>query len=481
MGGEGQTLDLRKRIVGWGRTVPLLDGRQARYVNLDNAATTPPLVDVVETLKEFLPYYASVHRGAGFKSRWSTMAFEEAREIVAKFVGANLRHDTVIFGLNATGAINKLSYRLCLPRDFVVISTLLEHHSNDLPWRRRAQVVRVRATPDGPLDEEDFDRQLQKYAGRIGLVAVTGASNVTGYLPPIHRLARKAHEAGAEILVDAAQLAPHRPIDMKPPHDPEHLDYVVISAHKMYAPFGSGALIGPKAAFLCGDPEYCGGGAVQAVTTEHVDWADPPDREEAGTPNVVGAVAMAAAAKALMEIGMERIAAREEKLVHYALSKLRKVKGVILYGETDPAKAHERVGVIPFNVEGVHHALVAAVLGYEGGIGVRNGCFCAHPYVVHLLGLTRAQAEGWRTKVLAGDRSGLPGMVRASFGCYTREEDIDRWVEMLERIARKDFARYELNPGTGEFSPTGYSDPEPKLFGSPARSFGKWLRLWSKG
>jgi selenocysteine lyase/cysteine desulfurase len=347
----GKGLDLRKRIVGWERKVPLLDGRSVRYVNLDNAATTPALVDVVETVNNFLPCYASVHRGAGFKSRWSTLAFEEAREIVAKFVGASLRHDTVIFGLNATGAINKLSYRLCLPRDFVVISTILEHHSNDLPWRKRAQVVRVQATADGRLDEEDFDRQLAKYAGRIGLVAVTGASNVTGYLTPIHRLARKVHEAGAEILVDAAQLAPHRPIDMNPPDDPEHLDYVVLSAHKMYAPFGSGALIGPKGAFLCGDPEYCGGGTVQAVTTEHVDWADPPDREEAGTPNAVGAVAMAAAAKALMEIGMDKIAAHEERLVRYALTQLRKIKGVRLYGETDPEKAHERVGVIPFNAE----------------------------------------------------------------------------------------------------------------------------------
>ncbi|MDZ7386559.1 MAG: aminotransferase class V-fold PLP-dependent enzyme [candidate division KSB1 bacterium] len=457
-------MDLRKQIVGWDHRVPLLNGRTVRYVNLDNAATTPAFSKVVESVQRFLPLYASVHRGAGFKSRWSTEVFEQAREIVARFVGANLRHDTVIFGVNATGAINKLSYRLCLPKGFVVISTLLEHHSNDLPWRRRAQVVRVRATPDGRLDEEDFDRQLKAHAGRIGLVAVTGASNVTGYLPPIHRLARKAHEAGAEILVDAAQLAPHRRIDMKPSDDPEHLDYVVLSAHKMYAPFGSGALIGPKAAFICGDPEYCGGGTVEAVTIEHVDWADPPERDEAGTPNAVGAVAMAAAAQALMDIGMEKVAAHEEELTRYALTKLRRIAGVRLYGETDPAKAGERVGVIPFNIEGVHHALVAAVLGYEGGIGVRNGCFCAHPYVVHLLGLSRAEAEGWRLKVLSGDRSTLPGMVRASFGCYTCKEDIDRWIEMVERIVHRDFARYELNPGTGEYSPLGFKDPIPKLF-----------------
>ncbi len=299
-------------------------------------------------------------------------------------------------------------------------------------------------------------------SGRIGLVAVTGASNVTGYLLPIHRLARKAHEVGAEILVDAAQLAPHRPIDMKAPDDPEHLDYVVLSAHKMYAPFGCGALIGPKATFVCGDPEYCGGGTVQAVTTEHVDWADPPDRDEAGTPNAAGAVAMAAAATTLMRIGMERIAAHEEELIRYALSRLARIKGVRIYGEVDPEKAGERVAVIPFNIEGVHHALAAAVLGYEGGIGVRNGCFCAHPYVVHLLGLSKVEAEGWRT--LSGDRSALPGMVRASFGCYTCKEDVDRWIEMVARIVHRDFVRYELNPGTGEYAPVGFEDPKPRFF-----------------
>jgi selenocysteine lyase/cysteine desulfurase len=214
----------------------------------------------------------------------------------------------------------------------------------------------------------------------VALVAVTGASNVTGFLQPIHRLAQKAHAAGALILVDAAQLAPHRQVDMRPDDDPEHLDFVVLSAHKMYAPFGTGALVGPKEVFLRDAPEYTGGGTVDVVTMDEVHWAGMPDRDEAGSPNVVGAMAMAVAAQTLMEVGMDSVAAHEEALIAYALEKLQGVPGMTIYGETDPARAREKVGVIPFNLAGVSHFLLAAILGYEGGIGVRSGCFCAHPY-----------------------------------------------------------------------------------------------------
>jgi len=450
---------MRERIVGYDRQVPLLDGRLVSYVNLDNAASTPPLVDVVDAIERFLPYYSSVHRGTGFKSRLSTVAYDQAHEIIARFVNANLETQTVIFGKNTTEAINKLAHRLDLGRDDVVITTLLEHHSNDLPWRDHAQVVHVKATPEGRMDEADFDRKLAQHAGKVALVAVAGASNVTGFLQPIHRLARKAHAAGAQILVDAAQMAPHRAIDMKPDDDPAHLDFVVLSAHKMYAPFGTGALIGPKGVFLRDGPEYSGGGTVRVVTETEVYWADMPDRDEAGSPNVVGAVAMAVAAQVLMDVGMEHVAAHEEELVTYALRRLPEVPGMKIYGETDPARAGEKVGVIPWNLGQISHFLVAAILGYEGGIGVRSGCFCAHPYVVHLLGLDEAQVTAWRTQFLGGDKSNMPGMVRISFGCYNTTSDIDRLIEMLQRVARGDYkGEYRLEPSSGEYVPVGYRD-----------------------
>jgi len=453
------TLNMRDRIVGLDRPVPLLDGSSVPYVNLDNAASTPALKDVAEAVERFLPYYASVHRGTGFKSRLSTVAYEQAHEIVARFVGADLRTNTVIFGKNTTEAVNKLSYRLQMAPGAVVITTHLEHHSNDLPWRNHARVVHVKATPEGRLDEDDFDRQLAAHAGRIGLVTVSGASNVTGFIQPIHRLARKAHAAGARILVDTAQLAPHRRVDMKPDGDPEHLDFVVLSAHKMYAPFGTGALVGPQEVFLHSGPEYPGGGTVEVVTLDEVHWAGEPDRDEAGSPNVVGAVAMAAAAQALMQVGMDRIAAHEEMLTAYALEKLGAIPGLRIYGETDPARAGEKVGVIPINLADTSHFLVAAVLGFEGGIGVRSGCFCAHPYVVHLLHLNAEQAATWRQQMLSGNRSHMPGMIRISFGCYSNTDDVDRCVAMLDRIRRRDYrGDYRLEMHSGEYLPANYRE-----------------------
>jgi len=452
------TTSLRDRIVGIDRTIPLLDGTTVPYLNLDNAASTPALRDVLDAIERFLPYYSSVHRGTGFKSRLSTDAYDHAHRIVAAFVGADPDANTVIFGKNTTEAVNKLSYRLTIPPDGVVITSVLEHHSNDLPWRRAATVVHVAATPEGRLDEADFDRQLATYGKRVALVAVSGASNVSGFVQPMHRLARKAHAVGARILVDVAQLAPHRAVDMRPQDDPEHLDFVVLSAHKMYAPFGTGALVGPRALFLETAPEYQGGGTVDAVTLDEVLWADTPDREEAGSPNVIGAVALAAAANALMDFGMEAVADHEHELLVHALERLARVPGLRIYGETDPRRAREKVGVIPFNLEQVPHALAASVLGYEGGIGVRHGCFCAHPYVVHLLGLNARQTATWRAQMARGDKSDMPGLVRASFGCYNTTDDADRLAEMLERLARGDYrGRYRQLP-SGEYVPEGHED-----------------------
>jgi selenocysteine lyase/cysteine desulfurase len=442
-------------VVGIDKRVPLVGGRLARYINLDNAASTPPLRAVVDAVQQFLPYYSSVHRGAGFKSRVSTAAYDEAHEIVARFVGADASTNTVIFGKNTTEAINKLAHRYPLEPGAVVLSTAMEHHSNDLPWRGRATVVRARVTADGRLDEEDVDRLLAKYGPRIALLCVSGASNVTGFVQPIHRLARKAHAIGAQIIVDAAQLAPHRRIDVRRDDDPEHLDFVALSAHKMYAPFGTGALVGHRETFLQGLPEYRGGGTVSVVTPDEVDWAGLPDREEAGTPNVVGAVAMAVAAQALMTGAMEAIASHEAALTAYALERLRSVPSITVYGERDPNAPTDRVGVIPFNVGAAHHALVAAILGYEAGIGVRSGCFCAHAYVMHLLGVGPEEQARLRQEYLEGGGSRKPGMVRISLGAYTTADDIDALVEMLRRIAHDEYdADYHQLPN-GDYHPAG--------------------------
>ncbi len=440
--------DWRARIVGLDTLAPQADGGVAPYINLDNAATTPPLRDVLDAVERFLPFYASVHRGTGYKSRVSTAAWDDAHETIARFVGADPSTQAVIFGKNTTEAINKLAFRYPLPADAIVLTTAMEHHSNDLPWRGRAEIVRAGVLADGQLDEAEIDRLLARHGRRVALLTVTGASNVTGFVSPIHRLARKAHAVGARILVDAAQLAPHRPIDVRASTDPEHLDFVAFSAHKMYAPFGTGALVGPREVFT-GAPEYRGGGTVDVVTATDVTWAGLPDREEAGSPNVVGAVAMAAAARALTPGVMAAIGHHEGTLTAYALERLRSVRGVRVFGAATSSASVDRVGVIPFTVDGVPHGLVAAVLGYEHGIGVRSGCFCAQPYVAQLLGL----AEEARTSLrpATGER---PGLVRISFGAYNTLAEIDAAIDAIARVARGGCERrYRFVAGRGVWQP----------------------------
>lgn len=449
----------RERIVGLDESVPLIDGRQAPYINLDNAASTPPLREVVDAVQRFLPYYSSVHRGTGFKSRLSTAAYDDAHATIARFVGAEPGTAAVIFGKNTTEAINKLAFAYPFERHQVVLSTMMEHHSNDLPWRRRAPVVRAGVTRDGRLDEDDLDRLLAEYGERVGLVAVSGASNVTGFLQPIHRLARKAHAVGARIVVDAAQLAAHRRIDVKPPDHPEHLDYVVLSAHKMYAPFGTGALVGRPDTFLHRAPEHPGGGTVDVVTPTDVSWTGLPGREEAGSPNVIGAVAMAVAAETLMDAGMDDIARHEALLTAHALDRLRSVTDLTIYGAGDHPAGADRVGVCAFNLGSLPHGLVAAILGYEAGIGVRSGCFCAQTYVAHLLGIAAGRPDRGQPGHLMAPRRERPGMVRLSLGVYNTHADVDAMVDMLARIADDDYrGHYRWRPDSEDYAPDDYDD-----------------------
>lgn len=442
---------LRNHIAGLTMEVSTRQGKRP-YINFDNAATTPPFKEAIRLVNNFMPWYSSVHRGNGLKSRLSTELYEQARQIIGNFVGANPLEHTVIFGKNTTEALNKLSYRLGLSKKDVVLISHLEHHSNDLPWRRVASVKRIGITGYGAVDHDDFERLLHKYAGRIRLVALSGASNVTGHIPDIHWFARKAHEAGAQIVVDAAQLAAHRQICMKDLDDPEHLDYVAISGHKMYAPFGSGALVGRKDTFMQKAPEYRGGGTVRFVTSKSVDWALPPYSEETGSPNVIGAIAMARAAQLLEKLSQKAIARHEMDITAYAFSRLKEVPGLILYGGTKSVDT--RLGVIPFNMQGISPHLVSAILGFEWGIGVRSGCFCAQPYVMSLLGIGSQSQQRLRHYLLHHKKNLAPGMVRVSFGFYNTPDEVDRLVLALAAIARGDYADYRMHTSARAYEPT---------------------------
>ena len=450
---------LRDEIVGSEQLVPLLDGTMIPYVNLDNAASTPALRRVKEKTDELMQWYSSVHRGSGYKSLLSTQLYDQAREIVLDFVGADPVDDCVIFTKNTTEAINRLANLFPFQAGDMVLTTSMEHHSNDLPWRVKAQVIHAGLLADGALDMQDFQEKLEKYSGRIKLVTVTGASNVTGFMPRIYDIAEMAHQHGALILADCAQLFPHRKITVGPASSPRHLDFITFSAHKVYAPLGSGGLVGSREFFNRFEPAERGGGTVEIVTLKDVTWTQAPERHEAGSPNVIGAVALAAALTFLGEIGMDAIAAHEAELTRYALTRLSALEGVTIYGSKDIAQAEQRVGVIPFQLEGIAHSKAAAILGFEGGIGVRDGCFCAHPYILALLNVGDDTYQMYHEQVMHKNRIDLPGLIRMSFGCYNNLKDIDRLVEMLERIQRSDYrGDYLPDAPSGSYYPRGF-DP----------------------
>ncbi len=432
------------RLLGDELTVPCVDGVERRYISLDSAASTPPLPAVAERVREFLPWYSSVHRGAGWKSQQATAAYEDARAAALGWAGRQHRDDIAILCRNTTEAINHLAYRLQLEADDVIVTTVVEHHANLLPWGRLARRRYVECGKDGTFTADDVAAAIDD-GPAPRLLAITGASNVTGWLPPLDDIIDGAHRRGVPVLVDAAQLAPHRPL-------PADADFVAWSGHKMYAPFGTGILIGPRAAFTDGEPFLAGGGAVDLVDLDEVVWTDPPEREEAGSPNVIGAVALHAAIDELDRIGWPAIRAHDDSLAARLHEGLASIGGVRLLGA---ATQVDGLPVATFVVEGVPHALVAARLSAEYAIGVRHGCFCAHPYLLRLLDIPPDDVAEYRDAVRRGDRRRTPGAVRASAGLSTTVDDIDALIEAVAAIANGTAPpiNYLQDPHTGDFWP----------------------------
>ena len=449
----------RLRLVGADTEVPLVTGGARRYVNLDYAASAPALQAVHDAVEELLGWYSSVHRGAGFKSRASTAAYEGARESIRRFVNGRA-DDAVIITRNTTDSINLLAGTL--PEGTHVVAFAGEHHANLLPWKRIG--VRYLPVPETPAEMlatvEATLRDLPQCEDPH-LVAATGASNVTGEIWPLAEISRVAHANGARLLVDGAQLAPHAPIDMQR----DGIDYLALSGHKLYAPYGAGALIGERDWLSSGDPFLRGGGAVKLVTIDETLWADLPDRQEAGSPNVIGAVALGVACDTLAETGMDRLAAEEAELLAYARERLATVHGFEHY-RVWPAE-HARVGLLTFNLGAVPYDLLAAVLSAEHGIGIRHGCFCAHPLMMRLLRVDDAEAKRLIDQTRAGHHERLPGAARMSLGLGSTRADVDALADALRTIAADGPAwTYAVNPATDEYEPR--PDPRP-LPGLPMR------------
>lgn len=403
-------------------------GRTHAITYLDHGASTHPPTPVLDGYRDFLErYYANIHRGNHYLSQKASDLYDSVAGVVLRFVGADAGRNSAIFSGNTTSALDMASFLMADIPGATLVSSM-EHHSNDLPHRRRGPVFRIEVTADGGIDYDDLEAKLKKE--RVKLVAITGASNVTGYMPDLSLVARLAHRHGAKVLVDAAQRLAHETIDMRPNDADDHIDLLAAAGHKAYAPFGTAFLIAPNDLLERTLPYVPGGGTVKFVTDHDVVWADGVERHTGGTPNIPGVIAVGKAIEWLDEIGMDWVRDHELELLKVLESRVRAIPGVSVLGDIP---AEKKLGVISFNIEGVHHDTVSSVLNNEYGIATRNGCFCAHPYLTRLLHCTDAEAV--RSKVEARQDVVLPGAVRATIGIYNNEEDLDKLVNAVAELA----------------------------------------------
>jgi len=380
-------------------------------VYLDNAATTQKPNAVIDTLRNFYETHNSnIHRGVHTLSYESTQMYEEAHEKVARFIGAPERR-SIVFTRNATESINLVAYAWGLNNlkmDDEVLITLMEHHSNIVPWQMLRDRVGVRlkyikVDDSGGLALDDLPGLITE---RTRLVSVVHASNVLGTINPVKHITDAAHGAGALVMVDAAQSAPHLPLDVTD----IGCDFLAASGHKMMGPTGTGFLYGRPEILERMEPFLYGGDMIEKVTMERSTWNELPWKFEAGTPDVGGAIALGTAVDYLTSLGLEIISAYEDELLEHALSRLSEHEWIKVYGHG----SGERVGVVSFNVEGVHPHDIAGVLDEEG-VAVRSGHHCAQPLMAHL---------------------GMDYAVRMSFYLYNTRDEIDLAVEGIKKAKK---------------------------------------------
>ena len=385
-------------------------------IYFDNAATTQKPNIVIDTIARYYrEHNANIHRGIHKLAEEATVAHEEAREKLAKFINAK-RSEEIIFTRNGTEAINLVAYawgRANISKGDKIVLTIMEHHSNIVPWQllveeKGAEVQFIKINEDGTLRQNEIQEQID---GRTKIVCVTHASNVLGTINPVKEIGRIAHRNGAIFLVDAAQSVPHMAVDVRD----IDCDFAAFSGHKMLGPTGIGVLYG-KSENLRAMPPFLGGGEmIKEVHTTGSSWKELPYKFEAGTPNIAGAIGLGAAVDYLRGIGMRNVHDYEKEITGYALDKMGRVGGLVLYG---PRDVEHRVGGISFNLGDIHAHDLASILDEEG-IAIRSGHHCAQPLMEFL---------------------NIPAASRASFYIYNTKEEVDVFITALEK-ARKLFAR----------------------------------------
>ena len=376
-------------------------------VYLDNAATSQKPRQVIDAMRRvFEEHNANIHRGVYEFSERTTAAFEEARAKVARLLNAPSERE-VIFVRNATEGVNLVAYswgRENIKAGDRIVTTVLEHHSDFVPWQQLAkdvgaQVVVVDIDEDGRLRRDQLSAELRKGAK---LLAITHTSNGLGTVNPIKEIAAEAHAAGATVLVDAAQAVPHTPVDVQD----LGADFLVFSGHKMLAPPGSGGVWGRTALLEKMRPFLYGGDMISRVTVSMTEWNELPWKFEAGTSSYVDAIGLGAAVDYLTDVGLDRIHEHELSLVGYLLPRLKEIPGVTVYG---PKTLENRVGVVSFNIEGIHPHDVATIFDREA-VCVRAGHHCNQPLMTRL---------------------GVPATTRASFYLYNTIEECDALVRVV--------------------------------------------------
>lgn len=418
------------KVMGTDAVITLKTGKKTRVILLNNAATTPPFESTLDTVCEFLKTYGALHRGAGPHANITYQKAERALGTLKKFLNTSDDH-ALLFTHNTSAAINFLIRLLRLDKDDVILTSTIEHTSNNLPWvyNSPSQTVYVKSTVDGALDYDDLEAKVKEHGKHLKLIALTGASNLTGYIPDIARVSKLAHAHGALLFVDAAQYAPHRPIDMQG----DGIDALAFSAHKVYAPFGLGVLAVPRH-ILDTAPVDPGGGSIDMISANGVVWAPPVTRHQTGTWNVTGIIAAAASCQTLMDTGWDAIINHERELVAYAAHQLDTVPGIRLYVRPDVYVRQDRIGTFTFNLAGYHHALVSAILENEHGIETRAGTICNHRLVHGWSDIDDATQKDIESRIEQGDRLASYGIVRASICIHNTKADIDVLVAALKSI-----------------------------------------------
>ena len=391
-------------------------------VYLNNAATPLVAAPAIQELCEVLPIY-SYGNELNALSAQLTLKYNQVRDIVMDFIGADPSLDTVIYTSNTTSAINILSqvYYEHDP-DQIILTTRMEHMANYLPFREKMKTLAVGITPEGNVDMNDYAAKLEQYSGQIKLVAVTGASNITGLIPPFYEMAALAHSYGAKIFVDAVQLVQHKSFTMKSHKDASHIDFVSFDGHKFYTGQSGGVLVGDREFLDQYRPLMFGAGITEFVSSSKIIYKGSPERYEAGYPDFLGIISWGAAIRFLDGIGMENVQEWERGLYRHLIRRLSEIPNLILYSDV---YNNTRVPFVAFNLKNMLYRTLAYKLGYGYGIDIASGTSGANLYVQDLLGLTDQQAYSLY-------RSGEGyGIVRASIGLFNNYEDVDRLADAL--------------------------------------------------